>query len=130
MQNGNAREIESDFLYDFLVNQYTVIGKYPESNDTYTGSISFSSHNDSLKMTRIIDGKKTMGRAWIAEVLADKIKVLKAEFDSDGRTYEITYLIDSDLDNYARLSGLVYFKFEKTRRPGMEALFIKHELMD
>ncbi len=122
-----AQDDEQDFLYDFLKGNYTIVGRYPESNVAYSGTLILERTTNELKMTRIIDGKKIRGRAWIAEVLADKIKVLKAEFHSDGRTYEITYLIDSDLDNYARLSGLVYFKSEKTRQPGLEALFIKQE---
>jgi len=128
--NAYAQKTENDLLYDFLVGNYTVVGKYPETNDTYTGLISFTRQNDSLKMTRHIQGKTIVGKAWIEEVLADKIKVLRAGFEENGRKYEITYMIDSDLDNYARLTGLVYFKSEKTREPGLEALFITHEFME
>lgn len=37
----------------------------------------------------------------------------------------IIYMIGSDLDNFARLTGKVYFPDWETKIPGMEAMFIR-----
>jgi len=44
----------------------------------------------------------------------------------ENKSYEATYLIDSDLDNYGRLTGYLYIKGTETKKPGLEALFIDH----
>ena len=63
----------------------------------------------------------------IIRATADKIKVLRVEFVHKGRKYGGTYLIGSDLDNYARLTGYLYLKKGKTTKPGLEALFIERQ---
>jgi len=52
---------------------------------------------------------------------------LRVEFVHKGRKYGGTYLIGSDLDNYARLTGYLYLKKGKTTKPGLEALFIERQ---
>ncbi len=59
-------------------------------------------------------------------VTADKIKVLRVTFTENKKEYEATYLIDSDLDNYGRLTGYIYLKAGGTKSPGLEALFSDH----
>jgi hypothetical protein len=45
----------------------------------------------------------------------------------ESKRYEATYLINSDLDNYARLSGYLYLIQGGTKVAGLEALFIDHQ---
>jgi hypothetical protein len=71
-------------------------------------------------------GRAVKGIGKIETVTSDKIKVLRVRFRSEEKDYEATYLIGSDLDNYGRLTGHVYFKDGETRTPGLEALFIEH----
>ena len=87
-------------------------------------------NGDHLRMLRSIDGEEIEGIGRIATATADKIKVLKVHFSQRGRRYEATYIIDSDLDNYARLTGHLYFEAVKTKRPGLEALFIDHQSLE
>jgi hypothetical protein len=65
----------------------------------------------------------------IEAATADKIKVLRIRFIDENKNYEATYLINSDLDNYARLSGFLYLIQGETKVPGLEALFIDHQAL-
>ena len=114
---------EISFLYDFLKGTYELIGRYPDSNETYTGRVEFKKSDDGIKVIRSVDGVKTEGTGKIETATADSINVLRIRFSEDGNDYEITYLISSDLDNYARLTGYFYLSTGDTRKPGIEALF-------
>ncbi len=122
-----AQDEETLFLQDFLAGTYTVVGTNPESNQVFRGTFGLEKTEGNLKLTRIIDADTTIGKAWLDKISADEITVLKAAFKKNDRFYEAMYLIDSDLNNYARLTGHVYYKNGKTRRAGLEAWFIKLE---
>ena len=121
---GNNDEI--DFLYRFLEGTYHLIGRLPDSNKTYTGKMILKKSDDKLDVIRIIEGKKTNGLGMIETVSVDKIKVLRIRFKDENKHFEATYLIDSDLDNYGRLSGYLYLQKGGNKMPGLEALFIDH----
>ena len=115
---------QDDELLAFLENTYEVVGRYPESGSTYSGTLTLTRKDNELVMTREIRGKKGIGTARLAGATADALTVLKAEFIEGKQKYQATYIICSDLDNYARLSGWTYFKSRETKKPGMETLFI------
>ena len=117
---------EISFLYDFLKGTYELIGRYPDSNETYTGRVEFKKSDDGLKVIRSVDGAETEGTGKIETATADSINVLCVRFSEDENDYEISYLISSDLDNYARLTGYFYLRTGDTRKPGIEALFAGH----
>ena len=119
-----AQEGDVDFLLDFLQGQYLVIGQKPDSGECYQGKAVFKREGDHLLMLRSINGHKVKGLGSIAAANTDKVKVLRVNFPQGGREYEVTYLIHSDLDNYARLTGYLYLKSGATKNPGLEALFI------
>jgi hypothetical protein len=119
-----AQDAEKNFLYGFLEGTYQVIGRWPDSNETYTGKVVLNRKGDHLQVIRSVNGDKVQGVGRIAYITADKISVLKVQFIHHDKDYEATYLIHSDLDNYARLSGHLYLKSGETKQPGMEALFI------
>jgi len=114
---------QTEFLYDFLQGSYEIIGRYPDSSTLYSGTATFQLSDSSLKVTRIINGIETVGQGMIETATADKRTVLRVRFTINDKKYEATYLIDSDLDNYARLTGYVYLKSGATKKPGIEALF-------
>lgn len=127
---GNSNSGEMDFLYGFLEGSYHLIGRLPDSNETYTGKIVIRKADDKLEVIRIIEGREIRGVGEIEMATADKIKVLRIRFTDENKDYEATYLIDSDLDNYGRLSGYLYLKKGGTKTPGLEALFIDHQGLD
>jgi len=122
-QTLTGRASDED-LTAFLENTYEVVGSYPEGGGTYSGTVTLTRGEKELIMTREIRGKKSIGAARLAPATADAVTVLKAEFTEGKQKFQATYIIGSDLDNYARLSGWTYFKNRVTKKPGMEALFI------
>jgi hypothetical protein len=123
---GWAGNAESDPLYDFLEGQYEIIGRCPDSNRTFTGKIELRKSHDHLQVIRIIDGRRTEGSGTIETAAMGETKVLRISFVQGGRTYEGTYVIGSDPDNYGRLTGHVYLKNGGTTRHGLEAFFVDH----
>jgi len=121
-----AQDREVEFLYSFLRGTYQVIGRWPDSNESYNGKVVIKSKGDHLQLFRSINGEEIEGIGRISTATADKIKVLTVRFSQHGRRYGATYMIDYDLDNYARLSGYLYLETGETKRPGLEALFSDH----
>jgi len=117
---------DNNFLLDYLLGNYTIIGGLPDSDKIYQGKVKMLRKGDSLKVTRIIDKEKTIAEGKIETATGDKIKVLRIRFKRENRIYEGTYLIDTDLDNNARLTGFLYLEEGGTKNPGLEALFINH----
>jgi len=121
-------EDEIRSLYDFLAGSYTVIGKALNSQTTYRGKIKLIDKGDHLIVTRRIRGKSISGIGKIENARgADGLKVLRVRYRENGKDNEITYLWQSDPDNYARLSGYLYERGKQTNAPGLEALFIEHQ---
>lgn len=117
-------EDELVFLSQFLVGHYETIGRNPDDTGTYQGMVKIRIHNNQLEMLRLIDSVEVRAELSIVSATADKVKVLRARFTQDNSGREATYLISSDLDNYPRLSGFVYYLDRKTTKPGLESLFI------
>jgi hypothetical protein len=124
---GQGKDFSDEPLYDFLCGSYHVIGRLPDSNQLYSGKIEFKRSGNQLEVVRLIGGHQGRGIGRIEIATPDKIKVLRVHFRLKDKDYEATYLIGSDLDNYGRLTGHVYFKDGGTKAPGLEALFIEHK---
>jgi hypothetical protein len=112
-------------LLGFLTGYYEVIGKRPNGGGTYHGTVTLTRKGNELIVTRMIQGRRTIGTAKIIAATADEIPVLQADFTEGKQKHRIIYMIGSDLDNFGRLTGKVYFPDRETKIPGMEALFIR-----
>ena len=121
-----AESIDEELLYNFLQGPYELIGRWPDSNETYIGRVLLKKSNRHFKVVRMVSNKRIEGVGKIETATADNVRVLRIRFSKAGRTYEGTYLIDSDLDNYGRLSGYLYLKEGGTKKVGLEALFSDH----
>lgn len=126
---AQAQDDELEFLYRFLKGSYEIIGRRPDSNDTYTGKVVLRKTDGHLRVTRYINSQEIEGTGKIETTTCDKVKVLRVSFIEKGQAYEVTYLINSDLDNYGRLTGYVYQKEGKTKQVGLEALFIDRQAL-
>ena len=123
---AQAEDPSDEPLYDFLCGSYQVIGRLPDSDQLYSGKVDLKRSGNQLEVLRLMGGRAVKGTGKIEAATSDKIKVLRVFFRSEGKNYEGTYLIGSDLDNYGRLTGHVYVKDGETGTPGLEALFIEH----
>lgn len=122
-----AKESEQDnALLGFVQGNYTLIGKVAGNDQTYLGEVSISSTDNGLKVIRTISGKKVIGTAAIEYALGGDVAVLRMRFSENKQNYESTCMIDSDLDNYARLSCHLYQANGRSKEAGLEALFIKN----
>ncbi|MBK1883449.1 hypothetical protein JIN85_13565 [Luteolibacter pohnpeiensis] len=117
-----GEEWESD--YPLISGRYEVIGRHCESEKLFTGTITIREDRPNVfVVTRIIDGKKIIGSGKVESATPDKIPVFRIRFVEDGVDYEGTFLWRDDLDNEGRISGYVYTKDYRGKKPGLEALF-------
>jgi hypothetical protein len=128
--SGFGQDDETSFLYGFLEGRYQVIGRYPDSKETYAGKVLLKKDGGSLKVVREIGDEVAEGLGRIEASAADGTKVLRVRFVRSGSEYEATYVIASDLDNYARLTGYVYLLGGLTKQAGLEAVFVDPSASD
>jgi uncharacterized protein YciI len=118
-------QLDEESLRSYMVGEYDLIGRKPDSTATYAGRVTLRDENGVLQVTRTIEGKTDKCVARFDTVAGDdRIPVLKMHFHLDNREYDAAYRWQSDLDNYPRFTGYVYLP--GTKSPGLEALFPIH----
>lgn len=121
--NINALDAE---LSDFILGEYILIGKGLDSDSTYSGKVKIYMEDGEFKMSRQIGKVKIVGTAAIEKTAHGDAEVLRLRFTESSQLFEQTCLVQSDLDNYARISCYLYKPREDTNMPGMEVLFHDH----
>jgi len=111
------------FLSEFLQGNYEILGRISDTDSIYSGQMTLTPADSGFEAKRIINGRTIKGRAKIESAIKGEQTVLRLRFVQDLIKYEITYLIQSDLDNYPRFSGYVYRKDKSTIKPGIETCF-------
>ena len=114
---------DKDFLYDFIAGTYEILGKAQDTTYLYSGKITFQKHQSRFKVIREINDTKIIGIGFIEKATGDNVPVLRIYFKENKIEYAATYILGSDLDNYARLSGYLYTVNNETVNPGLETLF-------
>jgi len=121
-----GEEWESD--YPLIAGEYEVIGKRMETGKLFSGSITIKEEKPNVfVVVRVIDGKKITGSGNIELSGSEKTPIFRMRFVENGTAFEGTFLWQSDLDNYGRISGYVYTKDYQGKTPGLESLFAKRE---
>jgi len=82
--------------YNSLVGSYACIGRWPDSNKTFSGRVEISKANEGVKMIRLIDREKIEAVGKYRTPTPDNIPILKVKFNQKGKAYEETGLINSD----------------------------------
>lgn len=113
---------EPKFLLGFLSGDYRLVGQRPDSGATYSGRVTLRESGRALAVTRVIAGVTSHGTASI-ETSHEGAQVIRMRFSFEGVNYAATYLWQTDLDNYPRLTGYVYRPRGETKSPGLEVLF-------
>ena len=118
----NGRESE----FPLISGHYEVVGRRCDSEKLFSGTITIDETKPNVfTVTRIIDGKTSLGSGQVESVTPDKIPVLRIRFVENGENMEGTFQWRADLDNDGRLSGYVFPKGYQGKKPGLEALFAK-----
>lgn len=108
----------------FYAGTYVLVGKQLDSDDTFVGTIVLEQAGDRLEGYRLVSGVRTKVSATIEHPLCcESAHLLRIKFKDGDRELEGSYLLDSDLDNYGRLSGFVFDPNQRSDWPGMEVLF-------
>jgi hypothetical protein len=105
----------------FFAGKYEIVGRRPDSNQTYSGTATISANGKKLKIVRSVNGRMSEGIGKFDRVTADEIPVIKISFREDGRSAEETCMFAGDVDNYVRMTCVVYGK--ATKKAGLETYF-------
>lgn len=117
-------DYEEDPMLGFILGSYRIVGQEPEDGDLYKGTMSISMDEDgNLEVIREINGETVECSAEMDSVFEGEVSIFVVTFTVDGDDYKAVYLIHSDLDNYARLTGFIFEEERETEVPGIEALF-------
>lgn len=117
---------EDDFMADFILGKYLLLGKGVDTQRTYTGKVRIYREDQGLKLTRMIDGQSVVADVTFETALGGDANVIRIRFKQADQSYEETCLSQSDLDNYARLTCYLYHPGSTTRDPGMEVFYHDH----
>ncbi len=120
-----ADELSDEFLRDYVLGTYHLIGKGVGSQESYYGRAVFEVAGGGMRVTREVGGKSIIGSAAIEKATADKVKVVRIRFEQEGIRFEETCVIGTDLDNYATLTCHVYPPDAEQLDPGLEAYIAK-----
>jgi hypothetical protein len=115
-------EADEPFQWDFVTGRFQLIGRYPDSLRTYTGTARIERVAKKLRLTRDIAGKRTQVYGGIRLADPGEAYVLSFEWNEKA-TMNMVCLIGSDLDNYPRLTCHWGNKGNPHTQPGMEAYF-------
>ena len=116
-----AAEDESP-LWDFVRGRYTLIGRQPDSQATYTGTAKIERVGERLRLTRTVAGKRSEVFGTVRRADPGEAWVLAFKW-GNKQPMEMVCLVGTDLDNYARLTCHWGKAGNPHAQPGMEAYF-------
>lgn len=118
---ANAASCNKANMESFIAGNYTVIAQEPNSNHTYSATMSI--HSSKSKIITL--DEKTNNhpiRVWRGQFRAAEPGE-GCVLDVESKQYRMACLVSSDLDNFARLTCLTKHKKTKTTQLGLLALF-------
>ena len=115
---------ETESLAGFLSGHFILVGKSPDSDETFLGSMTLRAEGEKLVGERRIGDRTVPVSGSIQTALCcDGVRLLQVRFEDEGRSFDATYMVQCDLDNYPRLTGYVVEHGKETDWPGIETLF-------
>ncbi len=121
-QPAFAAEEDESPLWDFVRGRYTLIGRQPDSQATYTGTAKIERVGKQLRLTRTVGGKRSEIFGTVRRADPGEAWVLAFKWGKQ-QPMEMVCLVGSDLDNYARLTCHWGRAGNPHAQPGMEAYF-------
>lgn len=120
---ASVHSAQDSDLPGFLSATYGLIGKKPGSGETYSGAAAIKPHGDTIEVVRCIGSSRIVGKGSIVQITSDRIPNLKVRWRDGKEDHEALYMIHSDADNYARLSG-PYVRLSDRTKSGWELLYV------
>ena len=121
---SRAAEVDESALWHFVPGKYWLVGRHPDSTQTYTGAARIELIGKQLRLTREIGGQRSRIFGVIRRADPGEADILA--FSWGKRVpMEMICLVGSDLDNYARLTCHWGRAGNPHRQPGMEAYFAR-----
>ena len=117
-----AADDDESPLWDFVRGRYTLIGRHPDSQATYTGTAKIERLGQQLRLTRTIAGRQERIFGTVRRADPGEAWVLAFKW-GEKQPMEMVCLIGTDLDNYARLTCHWGKARNPHTQPGMEAYF-------
>ena len=121
-EDASKKAPDVKFLLGFLAGDYRLVGQKPDSGAAYLGRLTLRETGGAFSVTCVVAGVASPRTASI-ETTGEGLPVLRMRFSQEGVDYAATYLWQTDLDNYPRLTGYVYRAQGETKSPGLEVLF-------
>jgi hypothetical protein len=113
-----------------LLGKYEIVGRMPDSNATYGGTLEISDGKTAYTLKRIVNGNVTSGEAWIETCGTDSsrgVKVLGFKYTKGKVLLEGHCFPGSDLENGMFLSCYSNVAGVKNERPGLESMFPRND---
>ena len=121
-QPAFAADDDESPLWDFVPGRYTLIGRQPDSQATYTGTAKIERVGQQLRLTRTVGGKRSTILGTVRRADPGEAWVLHFKWGQKA-PMEMVCLVGPDLDNYARLTCHWGRAGNPHAQPGMEAYF-------
>lgn len=125
MVNAQEQKKDNSGFYAYLAGTYEMIGRYPDTSGTYSGTIVMNSLEDSVEITRTMGGETTTGIGKLVSIHEGR-SLLSCKFPKAEPPVNVSYLIHNDGDNYAILTGWSRWPDSGNHGFGLEALFPQH----
>lgn len=110
-----------------LVGRYEIVGRRPNSNETYEGTVSLNIEGDDYRVERTIGEKVDTGVAWIQVCTPDDIWSIRVQFTEEDQVFNQVCSFSTDGDNYFRWTCRTGYGARHIGRMGIEAWFQVHE---
>jgi hypothetical protein len=121
--DGKESPQPEDPWFALVPGRFVFIGRDPDNGTTYAGTASITTQGERFSLTRTIGSKTTTATGTIeVPQPPGEGKVLRFRW-KDQQPHLMTCLVQSDLDNYARLTCLWGIEGANHNVPGLETYF-------
>lgn len=106
-----------------LAGKYEIIGRMPDSDVTYGGTLEIKTGKTAYTLRRTVGGSTAIGEAWFESCGPDEIQVFSFKYTQGKRPLEGYCFIRTDGDNNWLLSCHTNFVGVPYERNGLESMF-------
>lgn len=116
---------EEPVQWQLAPGRYRLVGQRPDGGRTYAGTARIERVGQRLRLTRRIGGASQTIWGGVRRADPGEAWVLAFSWNAAAKPHEMVCLVDTDLDNYGRLSCHWGRAGNPHRQPGMEAYFAR-----